>query len=518
MKLLKRSIALILILLMAVPLIVSCNKAEEAPDGGVTSSAATSEIADTTDASQTTSKYDVDDGLSGLDYNGRTVKIANTSRSWFADEISVERFTGDIVNDAVYRRNFTVAERLNIKLENVQLGTGNYAVSSNLRENYEAGIHAYDLISSPVYATIAYTGEGIFRDMNGIDELDLTKPYWSQYFNEAVSVGDAQYMATGAISLSYYRFIFATFVNDSLLNTRSDAPDLMSVVKNKEWTLEYQTQLAANYYSSKSGGGTPTEQDTFGLVTSDWLNIDPYWSSCDITILKKTQDNWYEYGLDVNRLSTATDRIISLLGNKGTFCYKIDNTDETGNGEQASIAEKFASGTALMATLRLYDASNAAMRDMKDEYTILPLPMYDSDQEDYFSFLHDSFTGVAVPATGSKDDLPMCGAVLEVMASESYREVTPAYYETTLKSRYFDDEASWEMLDMISTNVKVDAGVIYSRSLDKVFQSLRGIVSGAVRDGKANTVSSKYSDSRATTIKGLLDTLQSDIKKIQTKQ
>ena len=153
---------------------------------------------------------------------------------------------------------------------------------------------------------------------------------------------------------------------------------------------------------------------------------------------------------------------------------------------------------------------------MSDEYLVLPIPRWSEDQDGYYSFIHDSFTGVAIPSTLPFADLNDIGTALEAIASESYRTVTPAYYETALKARYADNPDSWEMLDMITENVKIDAGVMYTKSLDSVHQLFRNIMTGAVRSGKGNTVSSTYSTSYITKIRGKLDELQNSIIALQS--
>ena len=78
------------------------------------------------------------------------------------------------------------------------------------------------------------------------------------------------------------------------------------------------------------------------------------------------------------------------------------------------------------------------------------------------------------------------GAVLEAMALESYKSVVPTYYEVALKGRYLEDSDSWRMLDMIYENVKVDAGVLYTKNIESVHQAPRDMV----LNGR-NTVSSQ---------------------------
>jgi hypothetical protein len=100
----------------------------------------------------------------------------------------------------------------------------------------------------------------------------------------------------------------------------------------------------------------------------------------------------------------------------------------------------------------------------------------------------------------------MLGAVLEAMALESYKGVVPAYYDTALKGRYLEDSDSWRMLDMIYENVKIDPGVLYTKSLDSVHQSPRDMVKNGI-----NSVASVYA-AKAKAIKvRLLPKLNEDL-------
>ena len=62
------------------------------------------------------------------------------------------------------------------------------------------------------------------------------------------------------------------------------------------------------------------------------------------------------------------------------------------------------------------------------------------------------------------------------MAIEGYRTVTPAYFEVALKGKYSKDPQSWEMLDKIVNNVKIDGGLLYTIKLGDITQQLRNTV------------------------------------------
>jgi hypothetical protein len=121
---------------------------------------------------------------------------------------------------------------------------------------------------------------------------------------------------------------------------------------------------------------------------------------------------------------------------------------------------------------------------MTDLYGIIPIPKMDETQEGYQTFLHDQFTAFGIVSTVKEDRLQMMGAFLEAMAEESYRTLVPTYYELALKTKYVSDEESGQMLDMIYRSVYIDAGVLYTKTVD-VHQQLRAII----RSGNNNVAS-----------------------------
>ena len=76
---------------------------------------------------------------------------------------------------------------------------------------------------------------------------------------------------------------------------------------------------------------------------------------------------------------------------------------------------------------------------------------------------------------------------MEYTACQSYRNVIPVYYEMAIKDKYLNDIESAEMLDMIYENIYIDAGVLYTKSLESIHQKLRDIVKS-----KSNNTTSMF--------------------------
>lgn len=170
----KRILCMIILLCMLVPSIVACKKNQQQVDGSDTNGEVSS-----SGETETGNKYDVYDDLGDIDLGGKTYTIANVDRTLYHDEISVDRYSGDLVKDSIFKRNQMVEARLNITIKNERVaneGKNQYSVSDALRKNVGAGIHAYDLVSSPVYCTLMFTGENILYDLNKVNNINLAKP------------------------------------------------------------------------------------------------------------------------------------------------------------------------------------------------------------------------------------------------------------------------------------------------------------------------------------------------------
>lgn len=479
----KKVLSLILAVLMILPMAVAC--AETPTEGETTTAgptaittapAASEEIPEETEFTSKTLPAD-------LKFNGETVTILSRDASFVSDELWVDDQNGSMVNDAIYKRNEKVMEQLNVKFESIKLSGDAYLVSTELRNAASNGEAYFDIAANSTYSTIMYTGENIFLDLTDCEYLDLDAIYWSQGYNESASIGNSQYLATGALALSLYRLMFITFYNKDLLE-EAQYENLYTVVDDGRWTIDYQIQLSKDLFRDADGSGTVSEGDTVGFASSTLSYLDPYWSSCDIQIITKDADNYLQYSLDSEKLSNTVDKLIVLFHQSNAWFDKSSGDD----GKQTAMSNLFATGNVGTITLRLGSVETEQFITMQDEYGIIPMPKYDENQEKYYTFLHDQFTSIGIPSVHSNDEekVQMLGAVLEAMALENYKSVVPTYYEVALKGRYLEDSESWRMLDMIYENVKVDAGVLYTKNLGSIHQTPRNMI-----EAGRNTVSSQ---------------------------
>lgn len=416
----KTRILCLLFALLLIPVLSACNK--QGGDGDETTPGTNAATGAETDA-ETEDPYNVNTNLPEMDLKNQTIRIGTCNHAWVAGEISVEKYTGELVNDAVYTRNKNVESRLNCIIEEVVVGGDYYDIYNTLIHNVQANLHEFDLAMTPNYTGAIGVSRGIWTDLSTVSTVDLSQPYWSQLYTEQLSLGGSICLATGAISLTFYRLIYANLVNDRILASHPDAPDLIDVVNSGEWTIEYQTELCSEYYSDLNGNSERDEGDVFGLVLQVYNGCNPYLSSCEITMLEKDETDFYIYALDKTRMIDVVDQLTVWYTDDSTWALKGSNMnlfDEAAN--------MFAGGHALMTTNMLRYIESSDILNMSDTYTILPIAKYSTDQDTYYSYTHDSFTSMGIPSTATSWDADTYGAVMETMAAYSYRGVTPAYY------------------------------------------------------------------------------------------
>ena len=479
----KRVIALLIIISMMITVLVSCGV--DSDNNKTQTTTASNET--TVDSNALTVDIEpMDESLAALDYGGdRVVTIlarADKEEERFNRELWVEELVGDPVADSIYNRNLYVCEELGLK-DIVQVeAEGITELQQKVTIMVDSGDQTYDIVAASVYYGSSMITQGLVYNLydNDIDTyLDTTKPWWSQYWIEQAEMGEKLYCITGAPALTLTRLMFVMYYNKDL-GEELQVEDMYTVVDEGRWTIDYLNKIVSDIYNDNNGNDIKDEGDRFGIAINHYENCDMFWSSFDMGLLSKDEDNWFEFSSrDKEKIANAFEKVFYLIHeNPGSF--------DSGTSEGFDIArDMFAGGDVLFAPLHLEYAESKEFRNMQDEYGIIPIPKYDEKQKEYYTYAHDQYTVFTIPKTVESPE--MSGAVLEVMAYDSYRTLQPTYYDVVLKGRYANDPQSRKMLDMITTNFKLDPAWIYGQPLSlpaaTVFRSL-------IYDGKKSFATS----------------------------
>lgn len=451
------------VLLLASILLASCGADSQTDSeadtvGGEKTEAVTQETLDPNDRSQ------MKDNLPDtLDFGGRTFSIYVHPE---AEKYSIgsEDHVGDIVNDAVVARNMAVEERLNIVL-NPELQT---SVDGNVISTMiTAGDASFDLFTGYQYElTKLVTGGGVCN-LYDLEYLDFDQPWWwVNYMSELELGDDSRFFAVGDYFLTALSYARTVFYNKDLYAQYYDNADgLYGMVLNGTWTLDTMSQIARDVYIDLNNDGKTDENDQLGYVTYLTMSsVDPFVYGTDIEFSRRADDGNVELTMMHNEAISLAEKLVNFFWQAGSISQLASGAE---NVQIFSRGNTMFLGNAMLATAE-------DLRDMDKNFGMIPYPKYDEEQEAYRSLVHD---GAPIGfINGSSENLDIAGAVLEALNAETYRAVTPVWYETALKIKYSRDDASSQMIDLIHDSITTNFIFAYNYALGDIGMIYRDLV------------------------------------------
>lgn len=374
-----------------------------------------------------------------LKYPGETVTIIS-AEGVLASE---DELSSDInaLTKAMYDRTLAVEERFDIDFEFVNIVPwGN--IAGMVRQSVNAGSDDYQLVFTCASGQVNLVNEGLYFNIDELPYIDLEKPWWNKQYIESVSLNEeAQYILFGDITYNTLQRTTCVFFNIQLLENRlgMSPEDIYEIVYNGEWTIDKFTELVSQVY--EDDGNTVNDiNDVHGLVYLDYAPFNWMAFSSGLKFTSRDEDGYPEINVNNEQTVDMLDKLCKLFfDNPAVYSASTTNRNE--------FAEAFNAGKSLFLINRFYMTDWEHLREMKDDYGILPMPKYSEEIDGYHSTVEGLVQWGAVPLT-VKDPV-MISAVAEALAYESYMRTTPAYYESTLKLKQTRDEASMEMIDMI---------------------------------------------------------------------
>ena len=226
--------------------------------------------------------------------------------------------------------------------------------------------------------------------------------------------------------------------------------DYYQLVRDKKWTLERLYSDAQKVTNDVDGNSIYDERDQYGLIgDADWMFAGIYNGAGELTIRKNSDDIPYFASGSSERFVNVIDGLLTQL-NSGPH---IRLSGVGGVESRTKTANEFVDGKTLFAGLVIGFLKNCS--EMETDYGVLPYPLYDENQEQYYSRVLDGWLHV-VPVTNS--DPVRTSVIMEALASASAKKIIPAYYDNVLSLRSLRDAEGVEMLDLIRMTRIMDMG------------------------------------------------------------
>ena len=439
----KKSIPALLALLVLAQTMTACGDQADTP-------ADDTQSADTT-AAQTTEAVDPRiqqkaDYYAALNHTLPDEPITITFIS-DTDDIAVESENGEKLNDAMYRRNIEIEEKLGYKI--VDLKEDNESQTpSKVKNSVLSGDGTYDIVSTRTYVIASLFSGAYLRDLNDFAALQLDQPWWNQTANENMSFGGVRYCGLSALC---HR---ADTVCELVLMNKRIAEELdmevpYQAVRDGEWTWEMLHEMIKQVPLDSNGDGKMDHTDIVGLVGQS-QDVAAATIACGMTFFEKDADDMPVFTLN-NEENTEKFETIFDFFNDDTYIYCVGLY----NGIDWDYwGSKFLNGESLF--MLEFPGNFSRFTNMEDDYAVLPMPKYNKEQDEYRTMTnlwHTSALCIPRVTTASDEDI---GIVLDALSFLSYVDVEPMFAETYLENRYIRDEESAEMINIVLDTMYYD--------------------------------------------------------------
>jgi ABC-type sugar transport system, periplasmic component len=436
-------------------------------------------VQDITDSSDDNSKPEADvvdsepqirENLPEENYNGYdfTVLVFD-NQIWSWAEIVAEEEIGEPINDAFYKRNRLVEEKFNINIKQVATGVDN--VPTLFRKSVDAGDDAYDVAFMRQQAAANVATAGYCLDLNELEYVDFEKPWWDKNALRDLSFGNTNFIAASEITIGDKEAIWVVFFDkQTIADNAMESP--YELVLSGKWTFDKMLEMMKSGMRDLDGDGTMTmNNDKFGLLTHG-ENFPALWIAGGCRLVENDSKNIPQIAFNNERFTNVWEKLVVLMADES--CYDKDIgfiSSGLANGETLFATE-------VVAFLRQY-------RENERDFGILPMPKYNEAQEEYQTYVALGTTLMVVGK--SIPDTTRTSIILEALAAEGYRTILPAYYESSIKSKYTRDEDSIPMLDIAFNTRRYDLGLVFNW----------GKVSDRLRTSRANIASTVETHSEA---------------------
>ncbi len=438
-------LSLLLALLFAVSLFAAC--AGKNP-GGETGSTTAASAPDSTPAPVETDPVDENgyllDDLPVLNYGSTDFNLFTWSNQtiweWSQDEVT----TGDLIKDAIVKRQIAVEDRMGIKLvvssQNGDWDHRNSFIDTVYNSTQSGGTEAFDLIGQYTPAAAIGAMRGCYTNLAEVKYLDLKKPWWPEDIYTSSSINGKVYSVAGDISPTLIRNMVCLLTNLSLAKDLN-MPNFYELVENQAWTAEtFLTYGTGTVSGLNASGGTAHTTTMPNNVVYDNL-----FYAGGFRFVERNDEKGLILSEDLksSKIADWFDLWLDFWNKEDTAVIAIN------------AAGGFTSGEVLFHFGSIADVQNY-LQDITFDFGILPYPKFDENQDDYVTICGYWVSLYSIPVNAP--DFDKSGAVLECLGSYGYRYVTPVVYNVAFEYRYLNSPENSKIFNLLHDTLVFEPG------------------------------------------------------------
>ncbi len=482
----KRILSLLLAMLMLVSVLAACNNTEQPPvsTGDGTSDTPPSnqpgdttpgDSSDNTTAPESTEKTTHDVPVDELDFENEEFYAVAFDWQGYPHYFFADEESSDPMEAAIYNRRRTIEDALNVTMKHY-LYPSYAAMNSAISQDANVGETAIDMALLHCITGVAnFSASGYLYEIDMLPYIDLTAPWWNAEQMEGLRLGSHCFFGVNDFMIPCP---YVIYFNKEMVEDMDGMDDPYQLVLDQKWTFDVFEQMArAATQDLNTDGVYDYENDSFGVAVHDDSDYTSFLTAFDQAIAAKGADDRLVVALNTEKTVDIFERFADMAA------ADVFYPDASILKDQITLD----SGRLLFYFAPISAAEQ--LRDCEVDFGLLPYPKYDEAQENYKTL--DWGGLMCVPSAISNPKL--VGAVLELLAFESEKEVIPTYYNTVLDGQLAQDPESVKMLDILFETICYEPALNYWGLDGAMLKLCFGLAHEAVNKENAN-FSSYYAE------------------------
>jgi len=386
-------------------------------------------------------------------------------------DVWVEAQNGDVLNDAVFKRNKNVEEALNVTVTMFAPVKGKYI--STIQTAVSSGDQPYSMLDIDCNDVVNLFNKNLIYS-TAVLETDFEKPWYDQAALEQLSIcGKSIAFAPDTIYMDKLETV-VTFYNKALGEDLGIGSLHQTAIDGK-FTLETMLQYADAVSADLNQDGKMDSNDAY-VISSQ--NDYGYYS-----LLGAGSRSAYSTA-DTIELNTSDERLINILQRTGEIITDshVFYNRQSFSATTTQVAQMFANKQFLFLIRPLQSLYD--LRNFDHSFEILPVAKFDDDQDHYYAPVN-TYAGTIFCVPVGRTDYENIALVSDLLAAESYYEVMPVFYDVVLDFKLVNDPGAAAILDIVFDNRSYDLGLMFnigsvrnvlvSATWGNVVSSLKGV-------------------------------------------
>lgn len=454
----KKNLCLLLTAAMLLGSLAACS--EKQSDGGTAdnpSDPGSAQVSTPEEVPETEEeKVTAESTLTVEDFGGREYRMISTNQDNRQVDIIAEELTGSTLNDLVYNRNAKVSDLYKVSMLAEQADYG--SINTMVQKDTRAGDMSYDLYLTN-YTANGLASSGVLYDFYKLPSVRLDMAWWDQNEVADLTITGKLFMAIGDISPTELLTSECMLFNKRLFDNKNLTYPYNDALEGK-WTLDKCFSVADGLTEDLNGDGEIKVDDDLFSITC-WFD---YGTAC-----------LYGAGGDFSHVDENGLVVLDIDLEKNVAIYDklwkifIDAQANYETAQHERSFKVFNDGRAYFCGIT-FQKIESFLRDMEDDYGVLPNPKFDEMQANYSTCVSGAGSMAVVPA--SCTDPAFVGAMMEAMAAISYDLITPDLINVLASTKNVRDEQSSQIVQMIIRSRNHDTARNHDIQCDRFVENM----------------------------------------------